>query len=74
MAAAYSFSDHLSNPTYPLFLHPEENPALILVTPPLSDNCLIVQMDTYQTIGVAIKYQGLFYLHSSSNNSASDSE
>ena len=38
------------------------------------NNCLIVQMDTYQTIGVAKKYQGLFYLHSSSNNRASDSE
>ena len=38
------------------------------------NNCLIVQMNTYQTIGVAKKYQGLFYLHSSSNNNASDSE
>jgi len=37
MAATSSLSDHLSNPTHPLFLHPGENPALILVTPPLSD-------------------------------------
>jgi len=38
MAVASSFSDHLSNPTHPLFVNLGENPALILVTPPLSDN------------------------------------
>ncbi|WVZ20496.1 hypothetical protein V8G54_007818 [Vigna mungo] len=32
-----SFFDHLSNPVHPLFLHPGENPTLILVNPPLSD-------------------------------------
>lgn len=37
MAIEISFSDHLSNPSHPLFLHPDENPALILVNPPLSD-------------------------------------
>ncbi|WVY90666.1 hypothetical protein V8G54_036180 [Vigna mungo] len=30
-------TDHLTNPAHPLFLHPGENPALILVNPPLSD-------------------------------------
>ncbi|CAH9141655.1 unnamed protein product [Cuscuta epithymum] len=30
--------DHLINPSNPLFLHPVENPALILVTPLLSEN------------------------------------
>nr|KYP36331.1 hypothetical protein KK1_042553 [Cajanus cajan] len=31
-------SDHLVNPANPLFLHPGENPALVLVTPLLADN------------------------------------
>nr|KYP62458.1 hypothetical protein KK1_016991 [Cajanus cajan] len=30
-------SDHLINPSNPYFLHPGENPALVLVTPLLSD-------------------------------------
>ncbi|XP_052723102.1 uncharacterized protein LOC128193522 [Vigna angularis] len=38
MAFSNSTTDYLSNPANPLFLHPGENPALILVTPPLSDN------------------------------------
>ncbi|BAT84751.1 hypothetical protein VIGAN_04219900, partial [Vigna angularis var. angularis] len=38
MAFSNSTTDYLSNPANPLFLHPGENPALILVTPLLSDN------------------------------------
>ena len=30
--------DHLTNPAHPPFLHPGENPALVLVSPLLSDN------------------------------------
>ncbi|XP_022631734.1 uncharacterized protein LOC111240608 [Vigna radiata var. radiata] len=37
-AASFFATDHLTNPAHPLFLHPGENPALILVNPPLSDN------------------------------------
>nr|KYP37376.1 hypothetical protein KK1_041431 [Cajanus cajan] len=33
-----SLSDHLVNPANPLFLHPAENPSLVLVTPLLEDN------------------------------------
>ncbi|CAH9128979.1 unnamed protein product [Cuscuta epithymum] len=30
--------DHVVNPSNPYFLHPGENPAIVLVTPPLSEN------------------------------------
>ncbi|XP_017410253.1 uncharacterized protein LOC108322618 [Vigna angularis] len=38
MAFSISTTDYLSNLANPLFLHPGENPALVLVTPLLSDN------------------------------------
>nr|KYP40762.1 hypothetical protein KK1_037893 [Cajanus cajan] len=37
-SAKTATSDHLVNLANPLFLHPGENPALVLVTPLLSDN------------------------------------
>jgi len=30
--------DHLTNPANPLFLHPGESPALVLISPPLAEN------------------------------------
>jgi len=34
----HSTSDHLVNPANPYFLHPGENPAIVLVSPPLTEN------------------------------------
>ncbi|XP_061354958.1 uncharacterized protein LOC133299505 [Gastrolobium bilobum] len=36
MASQSSLSDHLSNPSNPLYLHPSESPSLVLVTPVLN--------------------------------------
>ncbi|CAH9099563.1 unnamed protein product [Cuscuta epithymum] len=38
MVDGNQLADHLVNPANPLFLHPGENPALILVSPPLAEN------------------------------------